>query len=158
MTYSAVVLGAAVVAILSGCGGSSGAASPSPTAIRSVNLSGPNGISVAQACVAASGAWSTFNSADSAATGNPAKVLVAAQAADTFAKIAYALSSAALLAPSTTAASFTPVETDAGTVRNDFTAISNDLSSGDTSGAASLISGQLSNDYNALKSACKAPS
>ena len=45
---------------------------------------------------------------------------------------------------------------DAGTVRNDFTAISNDLSSGDTSGAASLISGQLSNNYNALKSACKA--
>jgi hypothetical protein len=92
-------------------------ASPSPasTAIPSVNLTAPDGITPSQACDAAKSAWSDFNSAYPAATDDLSKEQVAVQRQTTFAGIATALASNAMTASSATAITEAALEQDADT-------------------------------------------
>lgn len=149
--YFSAVPGITLIAVLSACGGSGSA--PSSTAVPSVNLSASNGISPAQACTAAEDAWSTFNSGYAAAASDQSKAQVVTQAGETFAAIAFALSTNALLASSTTAVTDGTLEKDATAVSNDVDPIAADLTSGNAKAAAALIPGQFTADYNDLKAA-----
>lgn len=150
MPYFAAVPGITLIAVLAGCGGSG--PSPSSTAVPSVNLSASDGISPAQACNAAKGAWSTFNSAYTAAADDTSKAQVATQYGVTFAAIAFALSANALISPTNGLADAT-LEKDADAAGSAAGPIAGDLFKGNAKAAAALIPGQFTTDYNDFETA-----
>jgi hypothetical protein len=150
MPYFAAMLGITLAAVLAGCGGSS--PSPSSTAVPSVNLSASDGISPAQACDAAKGALSAFNSAYPAAADDTSKAQAAAQYEDTFAAIALALSENALISPTNALADAT-LEKDADTTGSDAGPIVGDLLKGNAKAADALIPGRFTTDYKDFETA-----